>query len=202
METEKVAIYGAGGHGRVVADIVLALGMEPIFVDDGAKGYPDFDTFFATYGTGIPVALGIGENRLRRQAALRVTRAGCSLATLVHPTATVSPSAKLEAGTVVMPGVIVNAGAQVEEGVILNSGCIVEHDCRIGAYVHLSPRVALGGNVSVGTGSHLGIGAAVIHGVGIGEKVIIGAGAVVIRPLPDGVTAVGVPAAVIGVSHG
>lgn len=202
MKSDKVAIYGAGGHGRVVAEVAVACGLAIEFIDDNSKEFPDFSTFVKRYGSEIPFALGIGDNALRRQIFERIQREGIPLKTLIHPTAIISPTAELGTGTVVMPGVIVNASARIDRGVILNSGCIVEHDCRIGDFVHLSPGVALAGSVSIGPESHLGIGASVIQGIRIGEKTIVGAGASVVDTLPDKVTAAGVPARIIRRNHG
>lgn len=197
MKRDKVAIYGAGGHGKAVAEVAMACGMEIEFVDDGRNEFPDFLSFIRRSGTQIPFILGIGDNSQRRHAFERIRDAGIKLKTVIHPTAFVSPTAELGIGTVVMPGVIVNASVRTGRGVILNSGSIVEHDGRIGDFAHLSPGVALGGNVSIGSESHLGVGASVIPGITIGEKTIVGGGAAVIDSLPDGVTAVGVPARII-----
>lgn len=52
--------------------------------------------------------------------------------------------------------------------------------------------------VSVGEGAWLGAGVKVLDGVTIGARAIVGAGAVVRADVPDGATAVGVPARIVG----
>jgi len=189
-----VAVYGASGHGKVVADIAKAAGDEVLFVDDGENRYPSFGEFVGKYGKNIPFALGIGENETREKIYRRLKENGVEVVALIHPDASVSQSAAVAEGAVVMPGAVVNADASVGIGAIVNSGAVIEHDCRVGDFVHISPNVALGGNVEVGRLTHVGIGSSVIQGIRIAQRCIIGAGAVVIEDLGDGVTAVGVPA--------
>ena len=201
-------ILGAGGHGRVAADAARVCGLwtDIAFLDDR---YPDLHSLddhpvlgplaeAASLQERFPqavVALGDGRARLRLLAELR--RAGFDLTALVHPAAVVSPGAVLGAGTVVFAGCVINPGAEVGEGCIINTAATVDHDCRLGAGVHLSPGVHLGGNVTVGEYSWLGVGASVRNGIVIGREVMVGVGAAVIHDLPDGVTAVGVPARVV-----
>jgi len=194
--TDTIAIYGKSGHGKVVADIAMANGFsEIIWVDDDPEkenciSYPLFlEQFFS-----IPVALGIGNNHVRKKIFERLENDGCSIATLIHPSAVISPSVHLSNGTVVMPLAVINADSVIGEGSIINSATVIEHDCNIGAFSHISPNAALAGNVSVGSETHIGIGASVIQGITIGNRSIIAAGSVVIHSLPDAIMAVGIPA--------
>jgi acetyltransferase-like isoleucine patch superfamily enzyme len=61
--------------------------------------------------------------------------------------------------------------------------------------VNAQARVAAG--ISVGAGVWIGAGAKVLDGVTIGDRGIVGAGAVVRASVPDGATAVGVPARIL-----
>jgi UDP-perosamine 4-acetyltransferase len=207
----RYLIWGGGGHGKVVADLVRALGREVVgFVDaDAAKLGREVEPGGARVvmlqedllGPArtkhlLPqnidgLALAIGSNRARFACLAQV--ADLSMPPLVHPSAVVSPSARLGAGTVVFPGAVINADANVGAAVIVNTGAVVEHDCWTGDGVHLSPRSTLAGRVSVGERSWIGAGATVIQGIRIGADAVVGAGAVIIRDVPDGVTAVGNP---------
>lgn len=202
----RLAILGAGGHGKVVADTAELCGWQRIeFFDDawpklqsnGAwRVLGDTRMLLAQVHSFDGVIVAIGDNRLR-QARLRELRsADASLATLVHPAACLSRYAILGAGSVAFAGVIMNAGAKVEMGAILNTGCSVDHDCGLGESVHLSPGARLGGGVQVGDLSWIGIGASVRQQIRIGREVIVGAGATVVRDVPDAVTVVGVPAVI------
>lgn len=205
-------IWGGGGHGKVVADLVRALGHSVTgFVDrDPAKAGCIVDPgggrvvlieedFLAELraGRSLPVradavALGLGNNAAR-QCCLDLL-GDLAAPPLVHPAAVVSPSASLGRGTVVLARAVVNPAAIVGSGVIINTGAIVEHDCALDDAVHVSPGAVLAGGVRVGARSWIGAGATVIQGVTIGEDVIVGAGAVVIRDVPSGVVVAGVPA--------
>jgi sugar O-acyltransferase (sialic acid O-acetyltransferase NeuD family) len=207
---ERILVWGAGGHGRVVADVAVSAGYcVSGFIDAdpaklgkqvGSAGLAvivteqDFLDDRATWGT-TAVALGIGDNaaRMRAHALLHASL----LPPLIHHSAVISPSARLGAGTVIMPSVIVNTDAIIGDGVILNSGCIVEHDCRIAAGVHVSPGAVLAGAVHLHEESWVGAGATVIPGCSIGSRSIIGAGAVVTSDLPPGGIFAGVPARAI-----
>ena len=209
----RFLIWGAGGHGRVVADLVRACGHDLAGFADGEVGklgrvvepggaraiLDERELLKLLDGGGeLPdrvdaVALGIGDNRARMAALGRL--AGRCAQPLVHPSAVVSPSAVLGRGTVVFPLAVVNAGARIGDAVIVNSAAVVEHDCALAGGVHLSPHATLAGNVSVGERSWVGAGATVIQNLEIGADATVGAGAVVIRNVPPGCTVVGVPAA-------
>jgi sugar O-acyltransferase (sialic acid O-acetyltransferase NeuD family) len=204
MPVTSVYVYGAGGHGKVVADVLRAEACPPVgFVDDECVQSTVFD--LPVLGIGewletttkreeVGVALGIGDNWSRKQIADRCRNYGFKIVTAIHPSAVFSPTAKVGEGTVVMPLAMLNTDSLVGLGVIVNSGALIEHDCIIGDYAHLSPNVSLGGRVHIGSFCLLGLGAVVLPGITIGSGSIIGGGAVVVRDIPDDVIAMGVPA--------
>ena len=192
MEKTKIYIYGASGHGKVVCDVAKSAGYkEIVFLDDKneLKFSPDLPKF--------PVIIAIGNNKIRANLQKKVSEAGFEIATLIHETAVISPTAKIGRGVVIMPNVVVNADAIIGDGAILNSACIIEHDCVIGEFSHISPNSALAGGVEVGEFSHIGLGSSVIQKIKIGKNCVIGAGSVVIKDIEDFSLAVGVPAKVI-----
>lgn len=192
MEKTKLYIYGASGHGKVVADVAKSAGYkEIVFLDDNGelKFSPDLPKF--------PVIIAIGDNKIRANLQKKVSEVGFEIATLIHETAVISPTAKIGRGVVIMPNVVVNAHAIINDGVILNSSCVIEHDCKIGKFAHISPNSALAGGVEVGEFSHIGLGSSVIQKIKIGKNCVIGAGSAVIKEIDENCVAVGVPAKVI-----
>lgn len=200
----RLAILGASGHGKVVADTAERCGWQVIeFFDDawpqtvhnGAWNVVgDTALLKGTLHAYDGVLVAIGNNRTRHCKLLELEAAGGRLCTLVHPTATVSRYALLEAGSVVFAGVVVNADARIGLGAILNTGCSVDHDCVLGAAVHISPGARLAGGVRVGDLSWVGIGASVRQLVQIGRQVTVGAGSAVVSDVADLLTVAGVPA--------
>lgn len=156
------------------------------------------DDAVETYATeSIYLANGIGSTdslASRRAIYLRFHDRGYRFATVVHPSAVVSSSTKIQEGAQIMAGAIVQPGVQIGVNSIVNTGAIVDHDCIVGEHCHLAPGSTLSGGVTVGSETHVGVGATVIHGVTIGRSVLIGAGSVVVRDVPDGSKVVGVPA--------
>ena len=180
--SKSIYIYGASGHGLVVADIARACGYDDIiFVDDGDNEYPSFEDIKRTIG--IPMAFGIGSNSIRAKLFEKVQNSEFEIVSLIHPSSIISLSATIGRGTVVMPNVVINAKAIIGEGVILNTTSVIEHECFIEDFVHISPNVALAGDIKVGKFTHIGIGSNVIQGITIGKNTVIGASSTVVKDI-------------------
>jgi UDP-perosamine 4-acetyltransferase len=202
-----IVVIGAGGHAKVCVELLRAMGEQ---VDYCIGGDDSADTC-----VGVPVLKGdehierlrekgyheafvaIGSNRLRERLAALAVGQGYRLINAVSPAATISPSARLGLGVAIMAGVVINADATIADLAIINTGATIDHDCQIGRAAHIAPQCGLAGNVTVGSRSFLGVGCKVVPGISIGENAMLGAGSVVIANIPQGVTAVGVPAAII-----
>ena len=192
--TERIGIYGVGGHGKVVAQVARSAGFsEVIWIDDAAGAALTFEAFLQRYPQ-TPVALGIGTNAARASVFAKMEAAGLTPVTLVDPAAAVAGDVVLGAGSVVMPRAVINTEARIGTGAIVNTAAVIEHECRLGDFVHVSPAAALAGAVEVGARTHIGIGSSVIQCLHIGADCMVAAGAAVTTDLPDGVLAAGVPA--------
>jgi acetyltransferase EpsM len=191
-------LYGASGHGKVVAEIAEECGYNiEAYIDENPskERVLNYTVIHEAPPYAIEVLISIGNNRLRKRVVNRSEH--FNYVTLLHPKAILSKRLKIEEGTIVMPGVTVNAAVKIGKHCIINTNASIDHDCIIEDFVHISPNVALAGNVYVGEGSHIGIGASVIQGIEIGKWCTIGAGAVIISDVPDGATVVGNPGKVI-----
>lgn len=189
-------LYGASGHGKVIRDILEAQGVGvEAFVDDNPQLSQLDDVPVLHQADGLsPMIVSVGSNSIRKKIAERLS---CRFGTAIHPSAVVSPSAKIGEGTVVMPGAIINAGAVIGRHCIINTGASIDHECVVGDYCHVAPHASLCGQVRLGEGTLVGVGASIIPCITVGEWAVIGAGAAVTHPLPAHCTAVGVPAEVI-----
>ena len=200
----RLAILGASGHGKVVADAALAEGWQSVaFYDDA---WPAVAAVGPWPVVGRTVELlrdaaqldgavvGIGDNATRLAKQRDLLADGVVLASVVHPAAVVSPLAQVGEGSVIFAGAVVNPFARLGRGCIVNTGASVDHDCELADAVHVSPGAHLGGGVHVGEATWIGIGASVKHDLAIGAGVVVGAGAAVVNDIADGLTVMGVPA--------
>jgi sugar O-acyltransferase (sialic acid O-acetyltransferase NeuD family) len=203
---KTIAVVGAGGHGKVVAELAELCGYDVAFFDDN---YPNmkFNEHWKIVGTLNDllskknecrnVVIAVGNNNFRTKLFKQLSIKEFELPVLVHPSAVVSKYANVNSGTVVFANVVINAFAQIGHNCIVNTGTVVEHDCILGDGVHLSPNVALAGGTIVGDTSWLGIGTVTKQLIKIGANSIIGANSTVTRNIPSNVTAFGSPAVII-----
>lgn len=198
-----LVIIGAGGHGKVVADIAEQLGCyeEILFCDDSTVqktvlNYPVVgDSQKALeYVEKADYIVAIGNGKIREKVMSNLKSQGGRIATLIHPRATVSRYAKIGCGTVVMAGAVLNPDSVIGEGCIINTGATVDHDCVIKDYVHTAVGSHLCGTVAVGSHTWIGAGAIVKNNVNICGDCMIGAGAVVVKDIKEAGTYIGVPA--------
>lgn len=195
-----VIIIGAGGHGKVVADIVQRSGDRVIgFLDDNPDagsiliGSPMLGSVddYKKYSAEFVIAIGNAD--IRRRISQKLS--DVSWYTAIHPTAVISDiDVEIGTGTVVMANAVINPGTKIGKHCIINSGAIVEHDNRIDDFVHVSVGAKLGGTVKIGKGTWIGIGVSVSNNVNICDNCMIGAGSVVIKDIREAGTYVGVPA--------
>lgn len=140
---KRIIILGAGGYGRTIADMARQLGYrEVFFLDDGQTG-PHILGKCSDYGRfadgNTEIYPGIGNNSVRMQWIERLLSENIPVPTLIHPTAYVSPEARIGMGAVVLPMAMIGTGVTVQKGCIINMGALVDHDCIIEAGAHLSP---------------------------------------------------------------
>lgn len=200
--TGRLAILGAGGHGRVIADAALAGDWDEValFDDGGGRTSGPWEVagsradLLGRLGDFDGVVVGVGAPPARLTLTRELAQAGARLAVVIHPRATVSPHAVIGPGSVVFAGAVVNIGARLGQGVIVNTGATVDHDCVLDDGVHAAPGAHLAGGVTVGAETWIGAGAVVREYTAIGARVMVGAGAVVVKPVADGLTVVGNPA--------
>ena len=206
-------VYGAGGHGKVVRDTLMALAEEAAD-KDVAKGVPpvEFDSVYVDEGKeiedavfpaeipyGARVIMGIGDNLIREKCVEKLKNMDKNLIFpyTKHPQAYISKEARIKEGLVVFVNAAVQPGSKLGKFCIINTAATVDHDCILGNYVHIAPGVSLCGTVTVGDYTLVGVGSSVIPDIKIGKNTIIGAGSVVVSDIPDGVVAHGNPCKII-----
>jgi sugar O-acyltransferase (sialic acid O-acetyltransferase NeuD family) len=207
----NVIIVGAGGHGKVVLDIlrhdpdVKFIG----FIDDDVNshdtiidGAPVLGNFRALSGIirryKLDTAIvAVGHNKTRAQLFKKLKDLNLRLINAIHPAALVARDVEFGEGAVIAAGAIISTGTKIGNNVIINTGAIIDHDNVIEDHVHISPGASLAGRVTVKKYAHIGLGVSVESHVTIGENSTAGAGAVVLKDIPGNAVVVGVPARVI-----
>ncbi len=210
---ENVILIGAGGHCKVVMDILShskSYNIYGVTDSDPSKigtffngvqvvGNDDFlkDAFDAGVRNAFLSIGSTGNNMLRRKLFDKAQRIGFNFINAIHPSAIISDKAILGMGTAVMAGAVVNIEAVIGRNCVLNTGCIIEHEANIGDNVFIAPGCILAGNVHVGCDTFIGLGAKIIQNVNIGSNVLIGAGSVITSDIPDNSVVYGVPGKVV-----
>lgn len=193
-------IIGAGGHAKVIVDIINLISnkIQGVWVenniDDNFLTYPLGDLTNFKLIESKEYIIAIGNNYVRKRIAKELLK---STLVAIHPSSVLANSATVGIGTVCMANTTINADSVIGEHVIINTNASVDHDCKIANFVHISPQVGIAGNVEIGEGTHVGIGACVIQDIKIGKWVTIGAGAVIINDVPDYAVVVGNPGKII-----
>lgn len=207
----KVIVIGAGGHAKVIIDIIEKENKYEIagIIDNNPKlwgskllgyeilGNEDKLKEIAQNNNEIKVIIGIGNNKDRERINGIIDSLNIPLGKALHPSAQISRNVSIGDGTVIMANVAINIDTKIGKNCIINTGATLDHDNVLEDYVHISPGSHLAGNVTIGEYTHIGTGVSIIPGKYVGSNSIIGAGSTVIKDLPDNVVAVGVPAKVI-----
>jgi sugar O-acyltransferase (sialic acid O-acetyltransferase NeuD family) len=200
FDASAVVVYGGGGHGKAVIDLLRALGVYRVIgiLDDGIEigetimGVPVLggaEALPELFAQGVRLAInavgGIGNIAIRIKVFENLAATGFVCPAIIHPSAVVEPSAVLAPGVQVFAQAYVGSEAQLGFGCIVNTGAIVSHDCRLGDYANISPGAILAGEVQVGAAALVGMSATINLRVSIGNYARIGNSATVIRDVPE-----------------
>ncbi len=209
-DLKPLVIVGAGGLGREVAWLVADINRQKPewnclgFVDDGVQGntvegYPVHGSVEHLFNMSpdIWTVVAIADSRVRRKLIRQIQEQGRKLATLVHPSVSMSDYVNIGAGSIICSGTVITTNISLGQAVIINLGCFIGHDTELQDYVSLMPAANLAGEIRVGEGCYFGLNSCVINRTTIGEWSVIGAGATVVDDIPAYSLAVGVPARVI-----
>lgn len=200
---KNLAILGAGGHGKVAADIAEQLGWNIHFFD---LAFPkinkcglwdivgDEASLIKHAGKYDAVFIAIGNNGIRAKKQQELKSLGFTITSLISPAASLSAHVEIGEGVLIVANACINIGTKISDGVIINTGANIDHDNQIGKFSHISPGVNLAGEVIIGQRSWVGIGSTIIHQITVGDNVMVGAGTVIINDVPADVTVVGCPA--------
>ncbi len=209
MSLDKpVVIVGAGGHGKVLLDICRTLGGR-------VAGFIDADPSLQHQLHGVPIlgsdemlgdhsfmaahafVIGVGDTEIRSRLSIRFEQVKATLATLVHPSASVSELATIGGGSTVHAGAIVNIDVKIGTHCVVNTGASVDHDCILSDGVRVGPGATLAGGVMCQRNVFIGTGASILPNVTIARDAVVGGGSSVGKNVAKGVTVYGVPARIV-----
>ena len=202
----KLAVIGASGHGKVVADIAEEIGFDIYFFDDMYPAKKNIEhwlikgtllDFLADKARYCGAIVAIGNAKNREAIFTQLHESNVCTPTVQHASAKISQYASVGDGCVIMAGAVINAFSTIGNGCIINSNAVVEHDCKLDCFVHMCPNSAVAGGATIGKRAWIGIGASIRQMITVGSDVLIGAGSAVVKNIPAGTTVVGVPAKVL-----
>jgi len=203
---KRLIIIGAGGHAAELRDyirtnnqnseceVIEVLG----FIDDDQRVYQHYDFDEPFLGSikdhvvrkDCHYLMAIANLKYRRPIIEEFIRNGANLTGFIHPTAIISPSARIHPTVVVSHNASVGPKVRIGRFNMLNSRCTIGHDTQIGDFNFISPQVALSGNTKIGNGNLIGTNSATIPGVTIGDNNVVGAGTVLFRDIDNNKTVV------------
>jgi sugar O-acyltransferase (sialic acid O-acetyltransferase NeuD family) len=208
----RIVVWGAGGHGKVVIDALLASGSHDVVgvIDDNSQkagqellGIPVLD-----FSDGLAaviskwnvdcVSVAIGDNYARYGKFQEVRCLGLKPANVIHPSAHISPFVRMGEGITVLAGATINAGVVLEDNICVNTAASVDHDDYLEQSCHIQPNSTLTGTVRVEEFAYVGSGSVVAPNLTVHKYSYVGAGAVVVRDVPEGTIVIGVPAEIVG----
>lgn len=202
----KLLIIGTGGQGKVAADCAENMGCysEIAFMDSKSPEKTEFGPWPIVSSQqllandtdpNLEYFVAIGDNQTRQKVTDELSSVdSIKLATLVHPSATVSRHSTIGSGSIVCANAFIGPMSKVGKGCIVNTGASIDHDCIVGDFVHVSVGARLAGSVKVGSRTFLCIGSVISNNIDVGNDCIVGAGATVIREISNDLTVVGTPA--------
>lgn len=211
LTCKRLIIAGAGGHGKVLADIADKMGIyaQIVFLDDNKNvksvmGYPVIGTMeFSDFQTETDeIIVAVGNCHIRRKLQTKYEHMGIKIATLIHPTAIIGTNVTIDSGTVIMAGAVINCDAIIGKGNIINTCASVDHECIIKEFSHISVGTRLCGNVHVGNTCWIGAGSVISNNISICSDCIIGVGAVVVKDIEMPDTYIGIPAKIMKDKNG
>jgi sugar O-acyltransferase (sialic acid O-acetyltransferase NeuD family) len=202
FDAAKVIIYGGGGLSKMIIESVRILGVYQIsgIIDDHMKKGEDVigvpvlggaEVLPELFEQGIRTAVnsvgGIGDYTVRFDVFHTLANAGFICPPIVHPTAHVDPTARLEAGVLVLAQSYVSGNARVGMGTLINNSVVISHDCLVGVCANFSPGAMIAGDAVIGDFTQIGMNATVNIGVHVGKECLIGNNATIKKDVPDGI---------------
>jgi sugar O-acyltransferase (sialic acid O-acetyltransferase NeuD family) len=200
MKSNKIILYGASGHAKVISSIIEAMDrFVDIIFDDNEKiinlnQYRVLNVYDKRYNPNIPIIISIGDNKIRKKISEKISH---PFTILIHPSSIIDKIVKIENGSVVFHNAIIQRDSIIGKHCIINTNASIDHDCILNDFVHISPSATLCGSVLIGEGTQIGAGATILPNVKIGKWCVIGAGAVITNDIPDYSLVVGVPGKII-----
>ena len=207
----KTIIFGAGGHGKVILDILQKnnIAIAGFLDGDEAKINTQFQNFpilgglqycqskESILGKSFNGIVAIGENNTRKVIFYKLLEVGMIPINAFHPNATIADDVSCGKGNVIMAGVVINPGSRIGNNTVINTSCSIDHDNKIEDHVQVAPGAYLAGEVTVKEYAFIGTGAIVNPGITIGSNTIVASGAVVIEDIPSNIVVAGNPAKII-----
>lgn len=133
-------LYGNGGHARVLKDLIQLLDGDVVHIFDNDNRYDE------TVFPDVQLIIAIGNSKIREKVSTEIRH---SLATLIHPKASIANDVIIGEGSVVLANAVVQAGCKIGKHCIINASAVIDHDVEIGDFVSIYPNAYIGGEAKI-----------------------------------------------------
>lgn len=211
MEKEKIVLVGSGQNARVILynlraqnkyEVACFLDSDPTKTGSICEGYKvagtydNLDRIKESFKTN-KFFITFGNMKYRKSVFEYFVRSGWESVNIIHPSAVVSPDAKMGQGVLIECGCLITPNPVIGDNVSVTPGSQINHDNIVESHVFISSGVVLSGGVTIKENTLLDDGVTVSIGCTVGKNCIVGAGAIVTKDIPDNSIAFGCPAKVI-----
>jgi sugar O-acyltransferase (sialic acid O-acetyltransferase NeuD family) len=198
---KTIVIFGAGGHTKVIIDLINTLQDYEIvgIYDDSKEGFfqniPIIGKIHQINTNYDEYIIGIGNNEIREKIYNQYQN--LPWAVLIHPKSIVAKNAIVNKGTVIFAGAVIQTDVTIGKHCIINTNCNIDHECILSDFTSICPGSTICGNVQIGKLTFIGANSTIIQGITIGNKCLTGAGSVIIKNIENNKKVVGNPGRII-----
>ena len=132
----------------------------------------------------------------RYTASQKIKEYGLPIVSLIDPNVD-TWGVEYRGDITIYQNVTFSAGAFIDEGSVVFTGSVVGHGCKVGKYCVIAPGAVMNARVEIDDGVYMGTNSSILPDLKVGAWATIGINSAIIQNVPEGATAMGVPAEIV-----